>query len=712
MAYANQQHHVSPSTNSHRALTEAQAQPLYERIPVMLCTIDHQEQIVRVNEHWLQVLGYTRTDVLGRCSADFYTQTSRQLVQTIYLPEFFQKGQLQDVELQFLKKNGEVLDLLVSATAERDAAGEIVGALLVLRDITRPNRAEQMLRIVAEGTAATTGGDFFRSLVSHLAQAFGVMYSMVTECTDHSMTRLRTLACYKYDNFIEQFEYDLAGGPCEGVIQDGLRVYPRLQEYFPKEDQQAYLGVAIYDSQGDVIGHLVVEDDKPWYPGPYDIDVLKLFAARAGAELERRRTEQALIESERRLRLLNERLADTNRGLEQMVAERTREIEQRQRVAESLRDMVMILNSERPLAEILDYIIAAATRLLGTDSGALFILQPDKKTLAVQTTCGLPAEYARNLTLPLNRSFLGQALVRGKPQIVTNLADALVKSNIPLDDSMRALMSAHYQTLLAVPLTRQNFSSPLEDVYGGIALYFRGQRRFADEEIELMTAFGAQAALAIENARLRQQAAMGAIMEERARLARELHDSVTQSLYSLTLLAEGWRRMARAGRLEQAEEALGELGELGQQALKVMRLLVYELRPPALEQEGLIGALHQRLAAVEKRSGVDARLVTEETVELPAQIEAGLYRIAQEALNNTLKHAAATAVTIELHSTTDQAILAVCDNGQGFDPAQLPDDGGLGLTSMRERVTQMGGELTLCSAPGQGTQVRIVIPFR
>lgn len=691
---------------------EQPAHDLYNKIPVMLYTIDMDERVIQVNDRWLQVMGYTRAEVLGRCSADFYTETSRQLVQTIHIPEFLQQGQVQDAELQFVKKNGELIDVVVAATAEQNEAGETSGVLLVLRDITRRKHAEQILRIITEGTVSVTGGDFFRSLVSHLSRAFGVMYSMVTECTDHTLTRLRTLACYKYDHFIEQFEYDLAGGPCEGVIQNGLCIYPRLRDAFPKEDQQSYLGVAIHDSQGNVIGHLVVEDDKPWHPAPYDIDILKLFAARAGAELERRRTEQALREREQQLRRLNARLTDSNRGLEQLIAERTYEIEQRRQVAESLRDMVMILNSERPLDEILDYIIAVATRLLGTDSGAFFMLQADKKTLCAQTTRGLPIGYTNNLTLPLNRSFIGQALVKNKPLVVANLAAALIEHNIPIDARMQALMAAHYQSLLAIPLLRQNLNGQLEDVYGGIALYFQGERTFSDEEIELVVAFGAQAALAIENARLRQQAAMGAIMEERARLARELHDSVTQSLYSLTLLAEGWRRMAHAGRLEQVEDALQELGELGQQALKEMRLLIYELHPPALEQEGLLGALHQRLAAVEKRAGVDARLIAEDTHDLPAQVEAGLYRITQEALNNMLKHAAATAVTISLRTGDDQITLEISDNGRGFDPTQLHDSGGLGLVSMRERVAHMGGVLTLRSAPGQGTAIQIAIPQR
>ena len=206
---------------------------------------------------------------------------------------------------------------------------------------------------------------------------------------------------------------------------------------------------------------------------------------------------------------------------------------------------------------------------------------------------------------------------------------------------------------------------------------------------------------------MRQQVEQAAVMEERGRLARDLHDSVTQSLYSLTLLAEGWQRLARAGKLERIEDSLTELGEIAQQALKEMRLLVYELRPPALEKEGLLGALHQRLGAVEKRAGMEARLIAEEVVELPAPVEEGLYRIAQEALNNTLKHATATSVMVHIRANDEWIELEVADNGQGFDPAAIVDQGGIGLTSMRERAERLGGVLTISSTVGEGTQLSV-----
>lgn len=201
-----------------------------------------------------------------------------------------------------------------------------------------------------------------------------------------------------------------------------------------------------------------------------------------------------------------------------------------------------------------------------------------------------------------------------------------------------------------------------------------------------------------------------AALEERQRLARELHDSVTQSLYSLTLLAEAGRRMAAAGDLEKTGGFIGRLGETAQQALQEMRLLVFELRPLALETEGLVDALQHRLDAVEKRAGLQAQLRAGRLPDLPAPVEHGLYRIAQEALNNALKHAAATAVTVTLTAAVSGVELEIADNGRGFQPAELPDGGGLGLVSIRERAEALGGRAVIASQPGAGTRITVSVP--
>jgi signal transduction histidine kinase len=194
-------------------------------------------------------------------------------------------------------------------------------------------------------------------------------------------------------------------------------------------------------------------------------------------------------------------------------------------------------------------------------------------------------------------------------------------------------------------------------------------------------------------------------------LARELHDSVAQSLHSTALLAEAGQRLARSGDLERARGYLLRIGDISQQALGEMRLLVYQLRPAALGEVGLSGALQQRLDAVERRSGVDVSLQVEDGLEVPASIEEDLFRIAMEALNNALKHASSTTVTVSLRTNHDRdpacIELSVTDDGVGFDDA-IPE-GGLGLVSMRERIERLGGDLAILSAPGEGTQVRACV---
>jgi len=203
--------------------------------------------------------------------------------------------------------------------------------------------------------------------------------------------------------------------------------------------------------------------------------------------------------------------------------------------------------------------------------------------------------------------------------------------------------------------------------------------------------------------------AQEAAQEERQRLARELHDSVTQSLYSVTLYAEAASRLLESGRAETARAHLRDVQETAREALQEMRLLIFELRPPVLEQ-GLVTALRIRLGAVEERAGMRARLDADSDLRLPQPAEEALYRAALEALNNALKHARAHAVTVSLRGSGGRVVLEVTDDGAGFDPAARMDSGGVGLPGMRERVTLIGGRLEVCSRPGAGTTVRVEVP--
>jgi signal transduction histidine kinase len=211
----------------------------------------------------------------------------------------------------------------------------------------------------------------------------------------------------------------------------------------------------------------------------------------------------------------------------------------------------------------------------------------------------------------------------------------------------------------------------------------------------------------VEGVQLRAEAKQTAVLAERQRLARELHDSVTQALYSVTLLAEASSQAAAVGDLKVTQTSLALLSEITQQALKEMRLLVYELRPPELADQGLVAALQRRLDTVETRAGVTARLLVVGEPALAPTQEETLYRIALEALNNALKHAAAKTVIVRLEAGDAGVALRIKDDGRGFDLQAVEDSGGMGLLTMRERAEQLGALLTIRSQPGAGTTVRV-----
>lgn len=198
-----------------------------------------------------------------------------------------------------------------------------------------------------------------------------------------------------------------------------------------------------------------------------------------------------------------------------------------------------------------------------------------------------------------------------------------------------------------------------------------------------------------------------AIMEERARMARELHDSVTQAMYSIILFAGSASIQLENGNLERAKAHLLEARDAAQETLREMRLLIFELRPPLLEREGLAAAIQARLEAVEARGGLQAVLEVESYQRLPLFQEEELYRIALEALNNTLKHATARRVVVRLDLAGSDPCLEVADDGVGFELESSRMAGGLGLSGMAERAGRMGARLEVASTPGGGTVVRV-----
>lgn len=389
--------------------------------------------------------------------------------------------------------------------------------------------------------------------------------------------------------------------------------------------------------------------------------------------------------------------------LEQHVEERTIEIEQRRRVAEGLRDILTVLNSNRPLEEILDYIVTQAGRLLDTSAVAVYRLQSKEELLSIQAYRGLPAEYA-DVQIRVGMGATGTAVQKRQPVAVPDtqvdrphLKDVVAE---PHQQAILAQVTNQFRAVLAVPLIVK------DEVYGGITVYHRKPRAFSAEEIALAVSFADQAALAIENARLRDQAEQTAAAAERSRLARELHDAVTQTLFSASLIAEVvprlWERNPEVGR-----QRLEELRQLTRGALAEMRTLLLELRPATLTEVSLNDLLRQLAEAITSRIRVPLSLHLDDQRPLPPDVQVALYRITQEALNNVAKHAGANHVVVNLRHQPNGIELYISDDGRGFKPEGIPPDS-LGLGIMRERAESIGAKLTIESEIGSGTQVAVV----
>ncbi len=240
---------------------------------------------------------------------------------------------------------------------------------------------------------------------------------------------------------------------------------------------------------------------------------------------------------------------------------------------------------------------------------------------------------------------------------------------------------------------------------GALGLVRKSGSSYGNDEITRLNVVTEELATFIYSDRQRQ---LAIALEERQRLVRDLHDSVTQKLYGLVALTEAAQASLESGTTEQSAKVLSRIAENARQALREMRLFLFQMKPVDLEHEGLISILHQRLAAVEGRADIKARLLTDDKINISLEKQVVLYYIAQEALNNILKHANAKSVTVRLKKKRSAFMLEVVDDGCGFSKKTI-DKGGMGLRIMQERAATVGGDVKIDSTPGKGTKVTATV---
>lgn len=339
---------------------------------------------------------------------------------------------------------------------------------------------------------------------------------------------------------------------------------------------------------------------------------------------------------------------------------------------------------------VLRLICDEARQIVGGTGSAILLRDRDHLRYA----CGTGTPQPPIQAFPLNGSRYGEIFLDGKTTIITD-----AQAGIP-----EGQRSKEVRTLIVVPLVEG-------EVCVGLILVSNKKSGFDLEDKNIMEMFAAQAVLALRNARLAEQSEMIVVAGERQRLARELHDSVTQALYAANLCAEAASRSVRAGKHDAAAKQLDALRGMTRQAMRDMRSLIFDLHPPELEREGLVGALRSRLNAVEGRSGIIPDLrVTGNERRLPLMVEEELFRIAIEALNNAAKHSRASQIVVALDYCEEGVTLTVSDNGVGCDMDSLPS-GGMGLRGMRERAQRISGHMHITGRPGEGCSVGVAVSF-
>lgn len=365
----------------------------------------------------------------------------------------------------------------------------------------------------------------------------------------------------------------------------------------------------------------------------------------------------------------------------------------------AMSDAILAIAAERRIDRVLPQLVAHARELVDARYAAIGIPEEGGDGFSDFIYAGMSEELVAEIgPLPRRHGLLAAMLGDTAPYRT---------SDIRQDPRFRWWPDAHPRmaSFLGVPIVAKG------EVIGAFYLTDKeGAATFTSEDQATIEMLAAHAAVAIENARLHERSREAHVVEERNRLARELHDSVSQMLFSIALTSEA---IAEGGDRDPEERGrqLANLRDLAREAHQEMRALIFELRPADLEADGLLATLEKHIDVLRRASGLRIELRNDGYEPQPTGVETEVFRVVQQALDNAVKHAAAERIDVRLSARADVLLATIADDGAGFnanDPRIRARR--LGITSMEERAERLGGRLEIDSAPGRGTTIALRVP--
>jgi nitrate/nitrite-specific signal transduction histidine kinase len=377
----------------------------------------------------------------------------------------------------------------------------------------------------------------------------------------------------------------------------------------------------------------------------------------------------------------------------------------KEREAVALYNLGTKISASLALPQVLDAVAEAAKELLDADIGLVGLLDQASAQVEVQAVAGQEAEGFRGVHIPVWEGSPGHALVKDQPVIVEK-HDHDDGRFFHTEDHAR---EGQIASILAAPLIHG------ERFLGSVVALRRQPRRFVEREARLLLRLAHQVVVSVENAQLYRQLRYLATLEERGRLAREMHDRLAQALGYLNVRASITDDLLSSGRIEPARESLSELKSVAKMVYTDLREAIFGLRTSVSSHSGLVPTLRHFLDEYQAHYGMEVQLTIRSEAEFDISLEAAgqLLCIVQEALANIRKHSGASRAFVRYDQAGGQVCLQIQDDGRGFDPARVMEVGGqhIGLQIMRERAESVGGSLEIESEPGKGTQVTVRAPI-